>query len=778
MAKRHTETWALVALLVAHVLLGAYYSMVIPVYEAHDEDGHFFFVRYLASERHLPLPGEKSASKNDEMHQPPLYYILAALPVGLAGVDDGLTPKYNATMSWPDGQGGRNRVVHDAAAEAWPYRGTTLAIHLARLVSVLLGAAGLLFTFLAARKVFPLEPAVRWGAVLLLAFWPQYRFSTAVINNDIMVTMCGAAVTWLLAVNIMGGRPRLWALLAMLGTAALAVLSKGNGLALLPVVLMVLLGCVLSAEPADRRRLLIRLGGGLAAGAIAVGLWYARNLRGGVGLFGGDRSVGLLWMQVVEPFLGGRQFPWHLVWPALKHGLSSLWAGFGWNNVGLPLPVYSAAAVWGALGLAGCALWLWRRPPRRLVVALGALMLVIIPTVIMALLLTVPMRTVTAHGRSWLPALPAICILLSVGWSTMVPGRVRRLGWGVTAGALGLLAVLTPVLYIRPAYAMPKQLSADQAAGFTPVHATFGGFAELVGYRIDDRFVEPDGTVRVSLFWRVLARAEADYTLAIQAFEGQHTMVGEVQRLPGQGAYATTTWQPGTLYSEDVAMRLQSDEQGAHLGWLEVSFFREKGVLPVSVVDGNGGDLGYSVRLGRIKIRKEASARPVAHVEDGVRFGAAILLRGGEARLEPAAGGQMLALNLQWLAVGQQDTDYTVSVQLRDTQQVVVDQADDQPGHGAYPTSFWEVGETIDDEYTLELPPNLGTSPYSVYVCMYDLATMRRLPVADAQGQPSPHEELLVLTLSSDSDGRVRLHSSCPSVSTALAWCWRCSLAA
>ena len=163
---------------------------------SHDETGITtcpspYVERRLPHQRALYLPTR-------ELHQPPLYYILAALPVSLVDVDEELPPHYNPHMSRPNAEGGRNYIVHDPAAEAWPYRGTALAVHVARWVSVLLGALGLLFTFLAARALAPGEPWVRWGAVLALAFWPQYHFSTSVINNDLMVTVCATAVTWLL----------------------------------------------------------------------------------------------------------------------------------------------------------------------------------------------------------------------------------------------------------------------------------------------------------------------------------------------------------------------------------------------------------------------------------------------------------------------------------------------------------------------------------------------------------------------------------------------------
>lgn len=755
--RRHWERWALAALLLVHVALGVYWSVTIPIFEAHDEDGHYYFVRFLATERRLPGPGDKSPSPNDEMHQPPLYYVLAALPVSFVDVSDALAPRYNPYMAWPNAQGGQNRVIHDPVAESWPYRGDILAIHVARWVSVLLGSLALVFTFLAARTLCPGEPWVRWGAVLVHAFWPQFRFTTSVINNDLMMTVSAAAVTWLLVRVIVAPHVRVRDLLALGAASGLALLSKGNGLALAPVVLLVLLAKVLMAERAGRGRVLAGLGGSLALGGFAVGWWYLRNLSSGTAVFGGARS-GAYVRWLLGPLFGDRAFRWDLVQPAVRHGLVSWWAGFGWNNLELPRPVYVAAAVGAVLGLLAlgvAVLQLVRRSAHREIAGLVSLVLVASTMIGVPLFLRVSVQGVELHGRILLSAVPATSVLLGLAWATLLPRLARPAAWALMAGSLAVLAALTPGQYIRPAYAQPPRLDETELANYAPVHATFGDFVELVGYRVHNASVGPGDRLRVTLVWRVLAQTPEDYFLKLIAFDRDDTL-GEVWRYPGQGSLATTTWQPGHLFAEEAAIPIRTENSELRQIWLEV---RYRGPAKAEVRDGQGRSVGEALRIGGIKVWDPREA--VATIsEDSLQFGPLIRLMAGEVALASEGHGQQLDLGLRWAVEERPSRDYVVSLQLRDANDGMVGQLDDQPRQGTYPTTLWEPGEVVRDPYALPLPASLPDGAYTLYLCMYDPSTLQRLQIVDPMSSSQARDEVALarLTVAGGRPDLVALH--------------------
>jgi hypothetical protein len=77
------------------------------------------------------------------------------------------------------------------------------------------------------------------------------------------------------------------------------------------------------------------------------------------------------------------------------------------------------------------------------------------------------------------------------------------------------------------------------------------------------------------------------------------------------------------------------------------------------------------------------------------------------------------------------DVDYTIFLHVRDAQGKTLAQHDGQPFDGLYPTSQWQPGETVAQPLDVDLPPDLADGPYFLYVGLYRLDTMARLPLED-----------------------------------------------
>ena len=96
--------------------------------------------------------------------------------------------------------------------------------------------------------------------------------------------------------------------------------------------------------------------------------------------------------------------------------------------------------------------------------------------------------------------------------------------------------------------------------------------------------------------------------------------------------------------------------------------------------------------------------------------------------------GSLFSLNLQWLAMAEMAHDYTVFVQILDSQDHIVGQVDSWPLQGTYPTSQWRPGEIINDPYKVRLDPDLSSGSYEIHVGLYMLETLQRMSVVDENG--------------------------------------------
>jgi hypothetical protein len=93
------------------------------------------------------------------------------------------------------------------------------------------------------------------------------------------------------------------------------------------------------------------------------------------------------------------------------------------------------------------------------------------------------------------------------------------------------------------------------------------------------------------------------------------------------------------------------------------------------------------------------------------------------------AAGDQLPLTLYWQALAETDLNYTVFLQLIDSTNQIVTQADQQPRGGQAPTRTWLPGEIVTDPYTLSLPADLPAGQYRLIAGLYDAASGSRLPV-------------------------------------------------
>ena len=81
----------------------------------------------------------------------------------------------------------------------------------------------------------------------------------------------------------------------------------------------------------------------------------------------------------------------------------------------------------------------------------------------------------------------------------------------------------------------------------------------------------------------------------------------------------------------------------------------------------------------------------------------------GEAR-----PGNTVSLTLFWQALDKMDTPYTVFTHLTDTDGKLWAQKDNEPAGGFYPTTGWQVGEIVQDQYQLSIPEDAPAGELSL----------------------------------------------------------------
>ncbi|MBM3130063.1 MAG: phospholipid carrier-dependent glycosyltransferase [Chloroflexi bacterium] len=755
----------LIILLGVFVALALFYSIILPLFEGPDEDNHFRYAKFIADHGALPVqlfePGGGIAGHQG--WQPPLYYSLVALvlaPIDTSDYEQRLWRNYAATFVGDPSCCGRNIYYH-TESENFPYTRTTLAVHLARLLSILFGAITVAATFGIARQLSIVNYQLAIAAAAIVAFNPSFLFASALVSNDAMLAAFSSLVV-LLWVRLLTGetasgaviaseakqspnrtleiassasfdsisaslRFRSGRLLAMTRSAALlgvliglGILTKTTALGLIPFSMLVLI--IAAWRKRDARLAIISNAVMLALIALICGWWFARNQM----LYGDPLAYRLMIASAIFPRAGELTFP-----ELFQISLPWLWQTF-WGG---PTPGDFAPAlliVLGAMALLafiGMIVFAIRNAARQFAIRNSLLLLSAwLAFILVAQIQFIRTTTGADQGRYLFPAISVIALFFGLGLNTLAQHASRlsplasRFGslahWLI--GSFFLLALYVPFAYTLPAYARPSLLSSNELTRIAhPVNATFADQFELLGYDLDARAVKPGDTLRVALYWRARAPMAESYRVFVHLIGADDRSAGGADVIPARGAFPTVYWKPGDALRDVVAIPIAPD---APPGKYEI----QVGAYPVGKPGERlplAGSEESHVKLTAIKIAprdvERAAFDPRARVN--ANFADQIELLGYDV----SANQNALELTLYWRARVAPDRDYTVFIHALDANGKIIAQADRPPR--PYPTSLWDAGEQLRDDYALALPP--GTIVARMIVGLYRAETGERLPV-------------------------------------------------
>jgi len=752
--------WAVVA---AFVVLAGMYSVVTPLFEAPDELFHYPYVKHLADGHGLPvLDPSVPGLWNQEGGQPPLYYALAALVSRWVPSDNlaEITQRNpHASIGFVQRDGNANIVLH-IGGEAFPYRGAALAVHLARLLSVALGAVTVMFTYRLGLEALPTRPGLALAGAAVVAFTPMFVFISGSVNNDNLVITLATVSLWLmLRLLRLPLLPARWLLLGAL--IGLAALSKVSGLGLLGMAVLVLAWV---AWRGGGWRVAFRCGVCVAGAAVLVaGWWYARNWLLYRDPLGWNAFIAVIGPRGSRPTLGALLGEC----PGL---FKSYWGVFGWFNVTAPAWFYALCAGLVLLGMAGMLIGAARRLWRRSVPDVDALfrlgVIAAWPCLVTVSLVRWTLLTPASQGRLLFPAIASLSYLLVVGWAELwailraaywvlrklVSGRacgieqahtprithyaVRSTQYAICLAPLALmasLAIWTPFGVIAPAYARPPLLSAEQIAAIPHrLDLVLGDQMELLGYDIGASEVRPGQELPVTLYWRARWPMNENYSVFVHLLSDDEIIISQRDTHPGGGSFPTTQWRPGDAIADTYIIPVSPTAFSPSHAVLEVGLYNQATGVRLPIRDASGVPVGEQVRFGQVLVRAEP--------KDGIgnplksNFDNQMALVGYDLDRTALHPGETLHLTLFWKALAPMDRNYTVFAHVLGQNNSIWGQKDAWPQDGAAPTSTWRVGQLVTDHYDLVVKPETPPGVYDIEVGVYLGETLKRLSVLGAGG--------------------------------------------
>jgi hypothetical protein len=246
----------------------------------------------------------------------------------------------------------------------------------------------------------------------------------------------------------------------------------------------------------------------------------------------------------------------------------------------------------------------------------------------------------------------------------------------------------------------------------------------FLGYDIEDEPFQSEGKLEVTLYWQALRAMGEDYIVYLKLVNSVYHIWGQQEGRPFYDGMPTNTWQAGQKIKDRRELEiLPGTPPGLyHIEVILHALYTDQVLGPRD---------GGALLLGPIEIpRREPPALTSLDIEhpQEVILGDKVRLLGYNME-SGFRSGDGIHLTLFWQCLEEMDRDYTVFTHLIDEQGIIWGQKDNPPVDGFYPTSQWEMGEIVRDQYDLVISPDAPPGQYWLEVGMYLVETGKRLSV-------------------------------------------------
>ena len=206
-------------------------------------------------------------------------------------------------------------------------------------------------------------------------------------------------------------------------------------------------------------------------------------------------------------------------------------------------------------------------------------------------------------------------------------------------------------------------------------------------------------------------------------------LVAGADVIPALGAYPTYLWKPGEIVGTHQAVKIPAHADAGKYT-VEIGMYDVLSQIRLDVIDVKNTPIDSRMLVGAFKVAPIDRITFSPSKSQRAEFSHAIAMIGFDAP-EKIAPGDEAGLTLYWQSLAPMRDDYTVFAHLLDPNGKIVAQADHQPQDGQYPTSIWDMGEQVRDDFSIHIPSDLPAQEYRLEIGWYDVKTARRLILND-----------------------------------------------
>ena len=260
---------------------------------------------------------------------------------------------------------------------------------------------------------------------------------------------------------------------------------------------------------------------------------------------------------------------------------------------------------------------------------------------------------------------------------------------------------------------------------YMPLEAlSFANHLELVGFQSNE--LKPGSDLDVTFYWRPAMKIGRDVELVLELHDRTRDVtVISKEDWPLNGVFRVRAWHPDQVMPLSYSLAVRPNLPAGHYQ-LQVGLIDQLSRQRIPLVTGQKAAIVKTFEIPGPQILTE------------INFGNFFRLEG--YTLAPTSEG--VKITFFWRAIESPDSDYTLFVQIVNSDDQIVAQKDGQPFDGRYPTSTWPPGELFVEERFLPAVPD---GEYRIFIGWYthQVNGWERLSTVAQGGMPATDHLLL-----------------------------------
>lgn len=260
---------------------------------------------------------------------------------------------------------------------------------------------------------------------------------------------------------------------------------------------------------------------------------------------------------------------------------------------------------------------------------------------------------------------------------------------------------------------------------------------QLRGYTISQDELVAGDTIFVTLYWEALQQPSEDYEVFVQILDDDGQVVGATHDFPYNGMYRSRIWKTDEVTATHHWLKL-FDELPIGRYTLHTGLYRMLHNEPLYVEGWSANTTHDAVIAPDLRVAAPEPATLITPLDSNIQFGDYLQLSGLDITIDDQqldwgetwdiSSNESIQFTFDWAVHQRPNHDYSLFIHVTPADSPTpIAQADTPLGLNSYPTGAWREGDKQQDTLTLNLPPDITSDEYDVWVGVYFYADNSRL---------------------------------------------------